>query len=359
LEDYLELYHRYLRQTYPGREKQSGEAIDRYSKWPYRPFAVDRMMADALKQRLVMPHHNEAGEHTASAEHSLTAWTAGRVVRVLESGPKQPFAITCSILHPHAPLIAPRPYLGMYDPAKMPMPKVLNDVFTPPEKRAIPKVLTLTPDGLGTYASLYYGLVAEVDHWVGRILGALDKAGLAENTLVLFLSDHGEMLGEHSRVSKMVFYEASIRVPLLARLPGRIPGGRKVTAPATGADVAPTILDYCNIGRPPEMHGRSLRAAIENTKPAFETAYTELHPPGGGPEEQRILRSQQWKLAFVSGRPHLYHLSEDPDETRNLLEPRHRRQRWVSESRKLHAAMLARLEQMRSPELDRIRAFSV
>lgn len=355
---YLDAYHRYLEEQYPGRKKEAGEAVDRYTKWPYRPFPVDRMMAEALRRKLVMPHHNEAGEHTVPADKSLTAWTAARVVRFLESKPAQPFAITCSILHPHAPLIASPPYAKMYDPAKMPMPRVLDDEFTPPERRAIPKVLTLAPDGLGSYISLYYGLVKEVDDWVGRILAALDRANLASRTLVVFLADHGEMMGEHSRVSKMVFYEASIRVPLIMRLPGRIPKGRTSRAPATGADIAPTILDYCGIPVPRGMHGRSLRPAIENGK-ASGGAFSELAPPGGRGEEQRIWRTAEWKLAFVRGKPYLYHLQEDPDETRNLLDARHRRQRWVDEAGRLRSAMLGRLEEMGSPELDRIRGFEL
>jgi arylsulfatase A-like enzyme len=73
LGDYLELYHEYLRERYPDRRKRPGEAVDRYSKWPYRPVAADRMMLESLKQKLVMPHHNEAGEHAAPAGDSLTA----------------------------------------------------------------------------------------------------------------------------------------------------------------------------------------------------------------------------------------------------------------------------------------------
>jgi arylsulfatase A-like enzyme len=352
---YLERYHKYLEEQYPGRGKAEGEAIDRYTKWPYRPFPVDRMMAEAIRRKLSMPHHNEAGENTVPASKSLTAWTAGGVVRFLESKPRRPFSITCSILHPHAPLVASPPYTTLYNPAKMPMPRVLDDVYTPPGQRSIPKVLTLTPEGLGSYISLYYGLVREVDDWVGRILAALDGAGLASNTLVIFTADHGEMLGEHSRVSKMVFYEASLRVPLLMRLPGRIPKKRKLRAPASGADVAPTILDYCNIPVPRDMHGRSLRGAIENGKAGITGALCELSRPEAS-GAQRMWRTPEWKLSFVGGRPYLYHLAEDPDETRNLLDPKHRRERWVAEAGKLRAAMLARLEETHSSEVDRIRA---
>ncbi len=350
LPDYLELYHEYLLQRYPGRGKQNGEAIDRYSRWPYRPVEVDRMMARAVRDGLVMPHHNEAGEHTAKPEDSLTAWTAARAIRFLDSRPSGPFSLTCSFLHPHAPLIAPRPYFDMYKPEKMPMPEVLDDVFTAPAKAAIPQAVPLNAAGMGSYISLYWGLVKELDDWVGRILAALDRSGQANNTLVVFLSDHGEMLGEHARVSKMVFYEASLRVPLLMRFPGRIRKGTVVDAPATGADIAPTILDYLGVPVPAAMHGASLRPAIEGKRPRFDGAYAELIAQPVRPEGQRILRTREWKLAFRAGKPYLYHLEADPRETVNLIDAG--RTRDLQQARLLQSQMLAQMEEARNPERD-------
>lgn len=359
LQDYLELYHDYLSAKYPGRQKGEGEAVDRYTHWPYRYIPVDRMMLRATREGYEMPHHNEAGENTVTREDSLTAWTVGRAIDFLRRKPKQPFSLTCSILHPHAPLVASRPYFDIYDPAKMPMPEFTPDVFTPPEKAAIPKILTPTPDGLGSYMSLYYGLIKEVDDWVGKLLQALDQSGCADNTLVVFTSDHGEMLGEHARISKMVFYEASIRVPMILRFPGRIPAGGKVAAPASGADLAPTILDYLGIPVPSAMHGRSLRAAIDGKRPAFDHAYVELGREPERPEAQRILRSQHWKLAFKGGQPFLYDLAADPGENRNLLSKEHRNSKWVAEGKALQGKLVERLEAARSPELDKLRSFPI
>lgn len=356
---YLKLYHDYLAAKYPDRKKREDEAIDRYTHWPYRPVAVDRMMLRAVKERFDMPHHNEAGEHTAGTGESLTAWTVTRAIDFLRSKPRAPFCLTCSILHPHAPLVAVRPYFNMYDPAKMPLPRLLDDVFTPRARAAIPNILTATPDGLGAYIALYYGLVREVDDWVGRLLGALEEAGCAENTLVVFTSDHGEMLGEHARVSKMVFYESSIRVPLIFRLPGRIPKGRRVAAPASGADLAPTILDYLGVPVPGSMHGRSLRPVMEGGRPAFDLAYTEIRVNPRDAAGQRIVRSHEWKLAFKGGQPFLYNLENDPGETRNLLSPQHRQAKWIEQGKALHRRILQRCEEMKSPDLDTLRSFSV
>ena len=93
--------------------------------------------------------------------------------------------------------------------------------------------------------SIYYGMVTEVDEWVGKILQRLDELGLANNTLVIFNSDHGEMLGDHGMHRKGVFYEGSAHVPLLMRLPGVIPANTVIQTPTSQIDLFATILDYC------------------------------------------------------------------------------------------------------------------
>jgi arylsulfatase A-like enzyme len=358
LPNYSKLYHQYLVDKYGEPEKAEGQAIDRYTKWPYEPWEVDRMMIRARQQKRSMPHHNEAGEYPFPCEDSLTAWTAKRAVDYIRTQPKGRFSLSCSILHPHAPLIATKPYSNKYDPAAMPMPQTMVDVFTP-ERNAIPDVLKLTPDGLGSYISLYYGLVEEVDHWVGEILKALDETGLASNTMVVFTSDHGEMLGDHARVSKMVFYEEALRVPLLIRMPGKIKAGQVLDAPATGADVAPTILDYMGQAVPANMHGRSLRAEIDGKGNAAEFAYGEITNRPKRPNWQRLIRSQEWKFIYKQEQALLYNLAKDPHETKNLLAKEHRSDRWVGKAESLKKELMGIMEETGNPTVDRIRAFGV
>jgi arylsulfatase A-like enzyme len=96
----------------------------------------------------------------------------------------------------------------------------------------------------------YYAMVAEVDHQVGRLLDRLDELKLARNTLVVFTADHGEMLGAHGLVSKMVFHEEAVHVPLLMRMPGAIKAGSVVRAPVSGMDLFATVLEYLG-AKPP------------------------------------------------------------------------------------------------------------
>ena len=122
-----------------------------------------------------------------------------------------------------------------------------------------------------------------MDDCIGRILKALDELGLADHTLVIFTTDHGNMLGQHGMMDKSVgtFYEDLVHIPLLMRLPGKIPAGRACDAVAASIDLAPTILDYTAAAPLVKAHGRSLRPFIEGRKttngPSFASAKNWIH----------------------------------------------------------------------------------
>jgi len=119
----------------------------------------------------------------------------------------------------------PKPYYGMYPADSIPVPASLNDqgenspYWRQQSRDAGPY---RDPQKVRQMMSDYYGLVTEVDDWIGKILNRLDELGLADNTLVIFTSDHGEMLGDHGVHSKMKFFEGAAHIPLLMRLPGVI-----------------------------------------------------------------------------------------------------------------------------------------
>src|SRR6185436_8764125 len=106
----------------------------------------------------------------------------------------------------------------------------------------------------------YYRMIEKVDGQIGRVLGALDALGPAgRNTLVVFTSDHGECAGAHGFSEKVVFYEESVRVPLILAWPGRIASGRREQLVNTGVDLLPTLLDFAGLAAVPGLPGRSLR----------------------------------------------------------------------------------------------------
>ena len=105
----------------------------------------------------------------------------------------------------------------------------------------------------------YYAMVELIDHNVGRLLDHLEESGQRENTLFIFTSDHGEMLGDHGLISKGCrFYEGLVRVPLIMALPGRFRDARRCEALVELIDIAPTLLDLAGVPHPPRMQGRSL-----------------------------------------------------------------------------------------------------
>ncbi len=305
-------YHAYLAERYPNPPDDAEHKIDRYTKWPYRYWPVDEMMAAAKKKGFLMPHHNEAGVIEVSDQDTMTAWTVRKTINFLRSRPPTPFCVTCSILQPHAPLIANAKYARMFDPAVMPMPPNVTHSFQ--ENPPIPGAVPADASGLGQFMALYYGLVKELDDWVGWLLAALDEQGLTDETLIIFTADHGEMMGSHRTFSKMKFFEECLRVPLILRWPGVIPADRQSSAPASGADIAPTILDYCGIPPLRQFDGRSLRPVIEGASSGDDYAYSE-HRAG------QCLRSTAWKYVVVDGqRPRLFDLQNDPYEMLNLLD---------------------------------------
>lgn len=322
VEDFLIEYKEFVdsKYSYPVDNLTGSWKVDRYTKVPYRSVSLDDIMIKAKADGYEMPHDNEAGESITSADDSLTAWTVKKTIDFLRNNPKEPFAVTCSILHPHAPLIAAEPYFNMFDPGKMPMPFNIEDDCKVHLRRSIPDALTLTSDGLGRFISLYYGLIKEVDDWIGKILDELEKSGLRDNTLIVFTSDHGQMLGSHGTLAKKVLFEESIRVPLIMSLPGVIGKNTKSDIPVTGADIMPTILDLLNMNIPGNVQGRSIKKFIvDNKKDDKAFAFCEyLH--------QRSIRSSEWKLILnpmlesnINERCMLYNLAEDPGEQRNLV----------------------------------------
>src|SRR5262249_25052509 len=147
----------------------------------------------------------------------------------------------------HEPFIAPSPYYDMYDPASFPLPSTWGERPKEFAKNGAARMGGIYGEaGFREYLRCYYARVTMMDEQIGRLLKTLDDLGIADNTLVLFTSDHGNMLGQHGMIEKstVAFYDDLMRVPLLMRLPGKIPSGKTCAAAASSVDIAPTILDY-------------------------------------------------------------------------------------------------------------------
>jgi arylsulfatase A-like enzyme len=341
-----EIYIRYLNPLYPDRELQGEELKDTFTDRPYVPDPIDKRF-DLKRQGkdadINVGQSDIHGVTRIPARYHLPAFQAGDAMRAMEKLKDEPFSITCSFHHPHPPYLATEEYIGMYPPETMVPPASLGDGMSHSPYRNMKKNTSgrySDPKMIQYFISEYYALVKEVDDEVGRILNTLDALGLTDNTMVVFTSDHGEMLGSHGMRGKFCFYEESSHVPMIIRFPGRIRPGIKVKAPVSNMDLFATILDYLELPAHPS-DGNSLRGLVEGTVDE-EDAYvvTEwLSDPQGKPTHM-VLKGG-WKLmrpdpSAEKVETALYNLNNDPHELKNLLADK--------ASQEAHAARVAELE---------------
>ncbi|MDP6041258.1 MAG: sulfatase-like hydrolase/transferase [Candidatus Latescibacteria bacterium] len=264
-------------------------------------------------------------------EHHKNTWVADRSIDFLKEHTRyrnnQPFFLWSSWISPHPPFAPCEPYDDMYDPNDMNLPPFADRPIQtlPPGfygSRARLDGAHRDPDRIRRLRALYYGLISHVDDSVGRILTELDNLGLTENTIILFVSDHGEMMGEHGMSQKNCPYESSVRIPYLLRWPGKTQAGRTCHDLVSLLDVFPTLIEELGLTYP-EEHGPLTGANL-------------LGAEGGGldhPRESMIIDYSNGKGRWISARTHthkyaffahggieeLYNIETDPHEQHNLI----------------------------------------
>jgi len=248
----------------------------------------------------------EAMTHTAFVVEEMLTYLQQRDAR-------QPFFAIAGIYAPHTPLNPPARFVELYDPKTLPLPHKDADPGNVPWRD-----MGLTDDHWRKVKAYYYALITHVDDQVGRLLRYLDESGLAEDTLVIFTSDHGEHLGDHGLIQKgPPGLDSCVHVPLILSFPGRF-GGQKHPELIEAVDLAPTILDYCGVQTPPFFQGRSFRSLLEGSD--YEpraSAYIE-HKDSFN-RSWKTVRTHEFKYcAADNGSELLYDLVADPHEQRNV-----------------------------------------
>jgi arylsulfatase A-like enzyme len=325
-------YVNYLDSYYPARPLKPEEFKDTLTERPYVPDPIDRrfdLKQKGLHTDIKVGQSDIHGVTTIPAKYHMPAFEGGKTLDALERLKDSPFSLTCSFHHPHPPYVAAEKYAKMYPAHKMVPPDSIDDDMADSPYRNMKKNTNekySDPEMIQHFISEYFALVKEVDDWVGKILDRLDALSLTDKTMVVFVSDHGEMLGNHGMRGKFCFYEESSHVPMMIRFPGRIKAKTKVKAPVSNMDLFATILDYLGLPDHP-CDGNSLRDLIEGTA-SEEEAYvvTEWLSDLQGKPSHMVLKGG-WKLM----RPHdsarkvkkaLYNLNDDPHELKNLLADR-------------------------------------
>jgi len=303
------------------------------------------------------------------AEHYSTNWVADRTIEYLEQV-EGPFFAWCGFGDPHHPFNPPGEYWDRFRPEDMPPPAIREGELEamPPHFHAFHYgeyagkdtdgfLLGSDPylrDGrVGIIRAAYMGMVALIDDAVARILATLEARGLMENTIVFFLSDHGELLGDHDLILKGAFhYQPLINVPLIAYGPSVLSGGRVVEGPVGLMDLNPTILELAGAAIPEGTQARSMQDQLTGgSDRGFDHALIEhdLDLPTGEVEwslglRLRTMVTDRYRITHYAGESYgeLFDLEADPNEHENLWD------RDVETRKALQMELLDRVAQSQS-----------
>ena len=274
-----------------------------------------------------------------AADETETAFLVGGVIDELErlegTVDGHPWFVHASIYRPHPPFVVPEPYNDLVDPASVPGP-IVDEADADHPFLATARSWRHTrppadPVDLRQLRATYYGMMTEVDAQVGRLLAALDDLGVAEDTIVVVTSDHGEMLGDHGLMGKLGFFDQAFHIPLIVRYPP-VTGnsaGAAVEAFTENVDVMPTLLDLAGIEVPRQCQGSTLRPWLEGVVPDgwrnavhWEFDFRLFSGAVDLPGHQcnlAVQRDQSGKYVHFAGWPAVfYDLEADPAEQRPL-----------------------------------------
>lgn len=341
---------RYM-ESYPWRSylKSKGYDIPKYSEF-YNSISPD-------------PARNARADDPPfySAAHSDTAFLTKTMIHDLAGRTDQDWFSLITYLRPHPPLVAPAPYNTMYKPADLPLPTrmaaradeaavhpFLKGALDAPSMQGIVRgagnsVDHNNDDDVQMLRAIYLGLASEVDTHIGKIMEFLKESGQYDDTVIVLMADHGEMLGEHHMWGKQNIYDAAYRVPLIIRDPRQsAQHGTVVEALTESIDITPTILDLIGQKIPTAMDGASLQPFLAGETPVEWRDCVHLELDYAEPDKTTkwqeatgvafydanisILREERWKLVHFNGDlpPLLFDLRKDPFEMTDLAQmPEH------------------------------------
>ena len=273
-----------------------------------------------------------------------TSYVTDRAIDFLENYSKQedqenPFFLFCSYPDPHHPVTPPGKWGDMYSPEDIELPKSFNNIDFVKNHKFLGPMLdrplirnmihrSTNEEEARGFIALTYGTLSMIDHSVGQILGTLEKLGLADNTMVIYTSDHGDMAGDQGMILKgLLPFNGILNVPLIWKVPGVSKPGSVSNSLVSSVDFAPTILNLCGIHKkkqPPDMQGVDVTPVLKDPNAQardfclieFDTA---KGPNTGG--RLKYLVTEKYKLTVYNDLPgygDLFDRINDPDEMHNL-----------------------------------------
>jgi choline-sulfatase len=254
-------------------------------------------------------------------DHKVADWAIDQL-RTAKTETGKPFFLSVGFRHPHVPCFASKSWFDLYPEDKLRLPP-----FLPNDRDDVPKFAWYTHWSLPEprlawlqesnqwkpLVRSYLASISYVDSEVGRVLEALKENGLAENTVVVLLSDHGFHLGEKGISGKNTLWERSTRVPLIVAGPG-VRSGAVCSRPAELLDLYPTLSELCALSAPPPLDGHSLVPQLKDAKAARPWPAITTHGPNN-----HAVRTENWRyIRYADGSEELYDMRKDPNEWKNL-----------------------------------------
>jgi len=357
------IYVKYIQDNFPERPLKKGELYETTFYGGTVPYELDpidnqyeKVRSGEKVEKAALKSMSQAVVHGVldlPAEYTITAVQGQQTLEALDRIKDKQFILTSSFHCPHVPITPSEPYASMYNARDMIPPVSIKDSRknTPYNPGKVYDMYN-QEDKVQYMIANYYAFVSEIDDWVGKILNKLDEHNLSENTLVVFVSDHGEMLGSHGMRGKFNFYEESVRVPFLIKYPGKIKPGQTITTPVSVLNIYPTVLDYAGLQTFPS-DGFSLKGVMEESEnPKYDFAVSEWTWKNAN-VPSIMIRTDDWKLMTThrEGGKNvevLFDLKNDPYEMNNLLGTNPERFKYKDKAEELRSKLVGYLKDVNS-----------
>ncbi|MCL2834827.1 MAG: arylsulfatase, partial [Treponema sp.] len=256
-----------------------------------------------------------------------TNWVVDQSIDFLRrKDPTKPFFLMMSFVRPHSPLDPPQYYFNMYQDKDIPMPllgdweekedknlegHVFNAMQGIPEAKAIKKA-----------RAAYYGCITQIDHQIGRFMQAMFDHDVLKNTVIVFTSDHGDLLGDHNLFRKSLPYRGSCSIPFLVYDPGNqlgLPAGQRISQLTELRDVMPTLLSFAGIEIPASVEGKSVLPLLRGQNVPWREYIHGEHTWNQLSNQFIVTEKDKFIWFSQTGREQYFNLQKDPDEINNLI----------------------------------------
>ena len=322
------IYSTWLDKVAPEKQHEDGDIYFKSMGRYYAPDPFDPLYGGAKADSKKKGQAYTMGLLRVTEDQTRIAMDSQSLIEAIDRLKDTTFTVHCSYGPPHPPLLVCEKYHSMLDADDMEMMKNFDsrEKDSPYYGNILRSTYFQNPDKMKYMVRNYWAMVKELDDWLGKVFKAVEDAGIKDNTMIVFLADHGEMLGAHGLNGKANFYEEAARVPMIISYPGKIPAGTVVEAPVNAIGIYATILDYLGVqdGQTHVPDEPSLRRFIENKRLATSKDVFAVSEWPSDVVPGEMIRTLEWKL-IIGRSPDskctdaLYDMVNDPYETKNLL----------------------------------------